>query len=93
MVGVNAGQNDGNALHAYTFYDLFSAATPNHALPTEETRYSSGQAAGYFTRRPYYDSPSANADGGIFRMNDFMKNEPQHQILLGVMITNWVIHN
>ena len=29
MVGVSAGQNDGNAPHAYTFYDLFSAATPN----------------------------------------------------------------
>ena len=39
MVGVSAGQNDGNAPHAYTFYELFSAATLNHAPPTEETRY------------------------------------------------------
>ena len=40
MVGVSASQNDGNAPNAYTFYDLFSAATPNHALLTEETGYS-----------------------------------------------------
>ena len=93
MVGVSAGQNDGNAPHAYTFYDLFSAATSNHSLPTEETRYSPGQADGYFTGRPYYDSPSADADAGLFRTNNFMANEPQDYILLGVMITNRVIHN
>ena len=40
MVGVSVGQNDGNAPHAYTFYDLFSAATSNHALPTEKIGYS-----------------------------------------------------
>ena len=42
MVGVSAGQNDGNAPHAYTFYDLFSDATMNHALPTEENGYYPG---------------------------------------------------
>ena len=78
MVGVSAGQNDGNAPHAYTFYDLFSIATLNHALPTEETGYSPSYATGYFTGRPYYDSPSADADARIFRTNDFMTNEPQH---------------
>ena len=65
MVGVSAGENDGNAPHAYTFYDLFSAATLNHALPTEQTRYSLGQVAGYFIGRPYYNSPSADADVGF----------------------------
>ena len=38
----SASQNAGSAPHDYTFYDLFSAATLNHALPTEETGYSHG---------------------------------------------------
>ena len=93
MVGVSAGQNDGNTPHAYTFYDIFIVATSNHDLPTEETGYSPGQATRYFTGRPYYDSANADADVGLFRTNDFMTNELQNQILLGMMITNWVIHN